>query len=154
MSETLVKAIVDANRYMTLATADENGLPWASPVWYATVDYREFLWVSSPDARHSRNLSVRPEVGIVIFDSRQTPGAGEGVYLAATAALLPDAELDRAVAVFSEISQSQGAPAWSRADVEPPARLRLYRATAVQHFVLSGRDERLPIRVSRSARRA
>jgi hypothetical protein len=93
-------------------------------------------------------------VAIVIFDSRQTPGSGQGVYLAATAAQLPDSELDREVAIFSEISQSPGAPAWSRAGVEPPARLRLYRATAVQHFVLSGRDERLPVRVSRSARRA
>ena len=156
MSETpdpqsALKTIVDANRYMTLATADENGLPWASPVWYATVDYHEFLWVSSPDARHSRNLSVRPEVAIVIFDSRQTPGSGQGVYLAATAAQLPDSELERAVAIFSETSQSQGAPAWSRADVEPPARLRLYRASAVQHFVLSGRDERLPVRVNQCA---
>jgi nitroimidazol reductase NimA-like FMN-containing flavoprotein (pyridoxamine 5'-phosphate oxidase superfamily) len=150
MSE-LLKAIVDANRYMTLATADENGLPWASPVWYATVDYREFLWVSSPSARHSRNLAVRPEVGIVIFDSRQAPGSGQGVYLAATAAQLPESELDRAVTIFSEISQAQGAPAWSRADVEPPARLRLYRATAARHFVLSGRDERLPVSLSRSA---
>lgn len=154
MSGTLVKEIVDANRYMTLATADESGLPWATPVWYATADYREFLWVSSPDARHSRNLAVRPDVGIVIFDSRQEPGSGQGVYLAATAGLVPDSELDRAVALFSEISQSQDAPAWSRADVEPPARFRLYRATAARHFVLSGRDERLPVRLSRSARRA
>ena len=42
--QSLVKAIVVANRYMTIATADENGLPWASPVWYATADYREFFW--------------------------------------------------------------------------------------------------------------
>ena len=27
------KEIVDANQYMTLATADEDGLPWAAPVW-------------------------------------------------------------------------------------------------------------------------
>ena len=42
------------------AVADEAGLPWASPVWFASVDLREFFWVSSPDARHSRNLAVRP----------------------------------------------------------------------------------------------
>ena len=27
--------IIDAARYMVLATADEDGLPWASPVWFA-----------------------------------------------------------------------------------------------------------------------
>jgi len=37
--QSVVKAIVDANQYMTLATADEDGLPWASPVWYAAADY-------------------------------------------------------------------------------------------------------------------
>ena len=29
------RAIVDANRYTTIATADEDGRPWASPVWFA-----------------------------------------------------------------------------------------------------------------------
>lgn len=31
----IARAIVDSNAYMTLATADETGRPWASPVWYA-----------------------------------------------------------------------------------------------------------------------
>ena len=66
-----VQAIIDANSYMTLATADEHGRPWASPVWFATVDYLELVWVSSPEARHSRNLAVRPELAIV--DLRLAP---------------------------------------------------------------------------------
>jgi hypothetical protein len=49
MSEAALKAIVDANQYMTLATADEDGLPWASPVWFASIEYRELFWVSSPE---------------------------------------------------------------------------------------------------------
>jgi predicted pyridoxine 5'-phosphate oxidase superfamily flavin-nucleotide-binding protein len=47
----IARSIVDSNRFMTLATADGDGTPWASPVWYAPVEYREFLWVSSPEAR-------------------------------------------------------------------------------------------------------
>ncbi|MGH2934234.1 MAG: pyridoxamine 5'-phosphate oxidase family protein [Gaiellaceae bacterium] len=70
MSE-IVQSIIERNAYMTLATADEHGTPWASPVRYATADSRKFVWVSAPSARHSRNLSVRPEIAIVIFDSRQ-----------------------------------------------------------------------------------
>jgi nitroimidazol reductase NimA-like FMN-containing flavoprotein (pyridoxamine 5'-phosphate oxidase superfamily) len=62
MSADVVRAIVDANRYMTLATADEDGRPWASPVWFATIDRRELFWVSRPDARHSRNIAERPEL--------------------------------------------------------------------------------------------
>jgi hypothetical protein len=72
---TIARSIIDSNRYMTLATADETGLPWLSPVWYAPAQYREFFWVSSPQARHSRNLATRPHLAIVIFDST-SPAAG------------------------------------------------------------------------------
>jgi hypothetical protein len=42
----LAREIIDANRYMTLATADGEGRPWAAPVWYAHRGYTDFLWVS------------------------------------------------------------------------------------------------------------
>jgi nitroimidazol reductase NimA-like FMN-containing flavoprotein (pyridoxamine 5'-phosphate oxidase superfamily) len=32
----LATEIIDANRYLTLATADGDGRPWAAPVWYAS----------------------------------------------------------------------------------------------------------------------
>ena len=35
------RAIVEANRFMTLATADADGVPWASPVWFAPDGERE-----------------------------------------------------------------------------------------------------------------
>lgn len=114
--------------------------------WNVWSDYREFLWVGVlPQAQHSRNLSVRPEVAIVIFDSRQPPGSGQRVYISGTAAQLPEADLDRGLALFSRISQAPAGAAWNRSDVEAPARHRLYHATAVQHFVLSRTGERLPV---------
>jgi Pyridoxamine 5'-phosphate oxidase len=70
---------------MTLGTADETGRPWASPVYFAHADYREFVWVSKPGARHSRNIAARPEVGIVVFDSHAPIETGGGVYMSATA---------------------------------------------------------------------
>jgi hypothetical protein len=143
----IAKAIIDANSYLVLGTADEAGRPWASPVWYAHEQYTEFFWVSSPDARHSRNLSTRPEVGIVIFDSRQPGGTGEGAYLSAMAAELAGADLDRGLAVFSRRSVAQGMREWTLADVQPPARLRLYRATANEHFILGPRDQRIQVSV-------
>jgi len=39
----LVRAIIDTNRYMVLATADQDGRPWASPVFFAADGYRDFL---------------------------------------------------------------------------------------------------------------
>ena len=40
------REIVDSNSYMTLGTADAEGRPWVSPVWFAAVGYAELLWVS------------------------------------------------------------------------------------------------------------
>ena len=56
--EDVARTIIDSNLYVTLGTADENGRPWVSPVWYASAGYAEFYWVSSPEARHSRNLEI------------------------------------------------------------------------------------------------
>jgi uncharacterized protein YhbP (UPF0306 family) len=136
------EAIIDANEYMTLATAGEDGIPWASPVWYASDDHREFLWMSKPGARHSRNIAVRAEIAIAIFDSRQPPNTGQGVYIAAIAEQVPESELAGAVATFSRISTENGALSVSCTDVEAPARHRLYRAVARERFVLSSSDER------------
>ena len=141
----LARSIIEANRYLTLATADQDGLPWASPVWFASVDLREFFWVSSPEARHSRNLADRPEVAVVIFDSTQPIGTGRGVYLSARAEAVPEPDIDRGIATFSLASQAQGGRAWGRPDIHEPARLRLYHATAVATYVLSDTDERIPV---------
>jgi hypothetical protein len=90
---------------MTLGTADAAGAPWASPVWYAPASYRECFWVSRPSARHSRNIAVRPQVGIVIFDSTVPINTGRAVYMAALAEqVVDDDEIARGISVFSERS--------------------------------------------------
>jgi nitroimidazol reductase NimA-like FMN-containing flavoprotein (pyridoxamine 5'-phosphate oxidase superfamily) len=143
---TLATTIIEANQYLTLATADPTGLPWASPVWYAAAsDLREFFWISSPVSRHSNNIATRPQIAVVIFDSQQPIGTGQAVYLSAVAEAVADQDIDTGMATFSRASQAWGGRAWSRSDVEAPARQRLYHATAVQHFVLSATDERIPV---------
>ena len=137
--------IVDSNRYMTLGTADADGLPWVSPVWYAPEGYGEFFWVSSPEARHSRNVALRPPVAIVIFDSGAPVGTGQGLYMRALAEQVPEAALDRGIETFSRRSLEQGARAWTLDDVRAPAPHRLYRATASEHAVLGPGDVRLPV---------
>lgn len=136
--------IIDVGAYMVLATADEQGVPWASPVWYAPDGYRRFLWVSRLETRHSRNLAVRPQLSIVIFDSGAPIGTGEGVYMDAVAEQLAGAEAEHGIAVFSRRSVAQGGDEWTMEDVSPPAELRLYRATVTEQFV-GRRDRRTPV---------
>src|SRR5215475_3761745 len=83
-----VRAIIAGHRYLVLATADAAGRPWRSPVYFANIGFSECFWVSSPDVTHSRNIAVRPVVGIVVFDSHMPIGTGQGVYMSAAAELL------------------------------------------------------------------
>jgi uncharacterized protein YhbP (UPF0306 family) len=132
----VARTIIDSNWYMALGTADESGRPWVSPVYYTCVGYGEFYWVSSPEARHSRNLAARPQVAIVVFDSQAPIGAGQGVYMVAAAEELAGADLDRGIDIFSRGSEAHGARQWKPEDVRPPAVYRLYRAIASEHWVL------------------
>lgn len=72
----LAQSIIDSNRYMTLGTADASGLPWGAPVWYASAEYREFLWVSSPGARHSRATACTAPPPPSTSCSTRTTGGG------------------------------------------------------------------------------
>jgi uncharacterized protein YhbP (UPF0306 family) len=137
--------IIDSVMYMTLATADAEGRPWASPVWFAAASPAEFLWASDPDARHSRNIVARPEVAIVIFDSTASLGAAEAVYVEAAAEELGGDALERAISIYSQRSTEVGAPEWTLAEVTPPARFRLYRAIASAMYVLGAGDRRVPV---------
>jgi Pyridoxamine 5'-phosphate oxidase len=142
--------IIDTNWYMVLGTADETGHPWVSPVYYAPAGYSEFFWVSSPEATHSRNLAGRPEISMVIFDSRVPVGEGQGVYMAAVAEELTGDDVDRGISVFSRVSQRHGARPWTIDEVRPPQPYRLYRATASAHWVLdpgSHPNRRTPVTV-------
>jgi pyridoxine/pyridoxamine 5'-phosphate oxidase len=141
----LAREIIDSSQYLTLATADEDGRPWASPVWFAHKGHTRFLWVSKPEARHSRNLSVRPQAGIVIFDSTVPMGHGQAVYLEAAVEQLEGDEEERCIEVFSRRSEALDGPAWSVEDLRAPAPLRLYCATASASFVLGANDERIAV---------
>lgn len=141
--------IIDANQYMVLATADADGQPWASPVWFAHHDYREFVWISAPDARHSSNIAARPRLAIVIFDSRIPIGAGQGVYLSCEAAVAPGAESERLLEVFNRRSVARGGRALAGSDVAGPSGpVRLYRAIATEAWMLAKdghADHRVPV---------
>jgi uncharacterized protein YhbP (UPF0306 family) len=139
------RRIIDALMYMTLATADADGRPWATPVWFAHDEYSQFVWVSDPSARHSRNIAARAEVGIVIFDSTVPIGGAEAVYVEASAEQLRGAEAERAVEVFSRRSTEVEGREWTLAEVTASAPLRLYRATASATYVLGPGDRRIQV---------
>ena len=142
MDPEAARALVDANSYMTLATADAEGAPWASPVWFAHEQYETFLWMSQPGARHSRNIATRREIAIVIFDSTVSPHQRNAVYVEAAAAIVPDAELEDAVAIYAARSVARGLETLVREEVSGDAHWRLYRARASAMYVLEDEHDR------------
>ena len=139
------RGIIDANGYLTLATADADGRPWVTPVWFAPDGYTDFIWVSRPSTRHSTNIAVRPEVGIVVFDSTVAIGQGQAVYVEAVAERIPDPDIDAATAVFSAKAEANGGHSWQPSDVVGTSAFRLYRARATGHYVVDEHDSRVRI---------
>lgn len=143
-----VSGIIEASRYLVLATADAAGRPWSSPVYFAHIGFTEFYWVSSPEVTHSRNIAVRPDVGIAIFDSQAAIGTGQGVYMSAVAKLVEGGGTARGIEAFSRRSVVHGGQEWTSEDVRPGAGLRLYQATADSHWILAkdgSPDHRIPV---------
>jgi nitroimidazol reductase NimA-like FMN-containing flavoprotein (pyridoxamine 5'-phosphate oxidase superfamily) len=139
--DDLARDVIDSNSYMTLGPAGADGHPWVTPVWFASEDYTHFHWVSSPDARHSRNVAARPEVAITIFDSTVPVGGAQAVYMSGRAEQLTDTELERGIEVFGRLSEEDEGRTWGLDDVQPPSLFRLFRATVSEHYVLiTGRD--------------
>ncbi len=137
--DAMARKVIDANHYMMLGTRDPDGEPRLSPVYYTAARYTDFYWVSSPGAHHSRNVHERPGVRIVIFDSTVPVGAGEAVYLAATAHPVPDEELEAACP--EAFRTTAGARPFAPEELRGSAPLRLYVAHATSCEVhVPGRD--------------
>jgi nitroimidazol reductase NimA-like FMN-containing flavoprotein (pyridoxamine 5'-phosphate oxidase superfamily) len=130
----MARRVIDGNRYLVLGTVEADGRPRLSPVFFTPARYRDFYWVSSPAARHSRNVAERPGVEIVIFDSATEPGGNEAVYLSAVAREVPDDELETRLGEAFD-PETRGARAFTVEELSGDGELRLYVATATAYDV-------------------
>lgn len=128
--DAMARHVIDANHYMTLATIEPDGRPRVSPVYFTAARYSDFYWVSSPGARHSRNIADRPEIEIVIFDSSAPVGESAAVYLGAHAHEVPEHEMEALVP--EAFRTTAGARAFARVELQGRAPLRLYVAHATK----------------------
>jgi nitroimidazol reductase NimA-like FMN-containing flavoprotein (pyridoxamine 5'-phosphate oxidase superfamily) len=84
------RAIIDKMRYMTIATVNEDGQPWNTPVAAYHDDALNFYWTSSPKSQHSKNIQSNDKIFIVIYDSTAPSEEAWGVYVQATARKIED----------------------------------------------------------------
>ncbi len=148
------REVVDANRYVVLATAHADGHPRVSPVFFNHHEYRAFYWVSSPDSQHSHNLAGDPRVSAVVFDSTTPPPQNRAVYLTGTAYEVPETDLEAEIPRAFARSVAKDGRAFSVDELSGDGDLRLYRLDVTTAEVHArgghplwglGIDTRLPV---------
>jgi uncharacterized protein YhbP (UPF0306 family) len=129
-----VDRLLAANRYLVLATADEDGRPWATPVFFAPLDSHTLCWVSAPNSRHSRNIAARPGIAITVFDSTVEVGQGEAAYFDADAAAATPDEVEAGLRVLNRRLPEH--KRLIRADLQPAGALVVYQADLRRRHLL------------------
>lgn len=73
--------------YLTLATCNDKGEPWNSPVYVGFDENYNFYWLSWSKNVHSKNIDSNGRVFAVLYDSTvpASVGKGFGVYMRGTA---------------------------------------------------------------------
>lgn len=80
----LARNIIVENQYCILATSDELGNPWISPVAYVFDQQWNLYFVSMPSSKHGQNIKKNGKVAVSIFDSTQNWGDGVGLQIEST----------------------------------------------------------------------
>ena len=114
------RAIIDANSYMVLGTADASGLPWASPVWFATVDHR-----SSSGSPTGCAALAQPRRAAAAGDRDlrldRRPRRAAPVYMSAIAEEVTGlTELERGPGRLRRGSEARACASGRATDVQPP----------------------------------
>ena len=77
----VARRLLDAARLCAIATKDR-GDAYVNTAYFAWTARLEIVWISSEEARHSRNLRADPTCAIAVFDTHQTWGGNDrGIQL-------------------------------------------------------------------------
>lgn len=96
-----IKTVLAANLVGTLATINEDGSPWATPV-HVIAGENEVYWYSKDSHQHSQNIVRDPRVSLAIWGRTEST---KGAYLQGTATRL---EGDLAEQAFARIRKPDG----------------------------------------------
>jgi nitroimidazol reductase NimA-like FMN-containing flavoprotein (pyridoxamine 5'-phosphate oxidase superfamily) len=131
--EKRAKEIIATIEYATVASVDNEGMPWNAPVFTAYDNSYNFYWGTYRDSQKAKNIRSNPNVFLVIYDSTVASGTGEGVYIKATAKELSNPkEVDVA---FELLVSRYGKPFWEAAASSEEGPIRYFRASPKQFWM-------------------
>jgi len=76
-SERIARAarrLLDASTLCAIATASSDSRAYVNSAYFAWSPRLDLVWLSDPDARHSRNLRTNTTAAIAVYDSKQVWG--------------------------------------------------------------------------------
>lgn len=113
----LAGSLLDASTLCAIATVTPRGGAYVSTAYFAGTPEFDLLWLSDPEAEHSRNLRANPSAAIAVCDSTQSWGRSDrGIQLFGSAR-----ELRGSVARDAERTYAACFPAYE------PGELSAYR---------------------------
>jgi uncharacterized protein YhbP (UPF0306 family) len=71
---TAARRLLEASTLCAIATVSPRGRSHVNTAYFAWARDFDLVWLSAPEAAHSRNLGVNPSVAIAVYDSAQTWG--------------------------------------------------------------------------------
>jgi uncharacterized protein YhbP (UPF0306 family) len=102
-----VQQILRTEQFLTLATVDRSGFPWASPLLYGYDAGLTLYWSSAIASRHSVNLEqTQGRCAVTMFDSHASPGKIAGLFLTGNGELVPEDQVAQAMEhLFARMDQ-------------------------------------------------
>ena len=96
-------SLLEASTLCALATASRQGRAHVNTMYFASGLDLTIVWISAPEAQHSRNLGENASAAIVVFDSAQRWGGRDrGIQLFGSARELSGRRASAAEAVYRE----------------------------------------------------
>jgi uncharacterized protein YhbP (UPF0306 family) len=136
------QGLLDASTLCAIATVAPDGGAYINTAYFAWSPELDLVWLSEPDAKHSRNVRSDGTVAIAVYDSGQSWGKPDrGIQLFGSAW-----EADGPVAADAKATYANRFPDYLRADlgayrfyVFHPSRLKLFdeRELGAGRFVIA-----------------
>lgn len=125
----VAQRLLDASTLLALATVRQDRTAYVNTAYFAWSETLELVWISHPDALHSRNIRTNATAAVAVYDSTQSWGRPDrGIQLFGTAL-----EVDEATVAFARALYANRFPDYRPEDV-PAYRLYAFRPQRVKLF--------------------
>lgn len=98
----MTKEIIENNKFLSLATVDNDGKVWSTPLSYSFDDNYNFYFTSELDSKHIINIMDNPEVSFTIFDSTKRVSDIDGLQIRGIVGQVDKNELEKVVKNYYE----------------------------------------------------